>query len=119
MPLSERFGDRRAEVRFEIIGDLWSTFVTTQSLPLLDLGPGGMLVECGDPLIVGSQHRVRLSLGDDAYDITASVKHVTPGRDHPARYVVGLAFVSVSPEMRERIAAFMGPGGAAGGRKEA
>lgn len=96
----ERLGDRRTEVRFEIIGDLWATLVTTQSLPILNLGSGGMLVESASPLVVGSSQRLRLNIADRPREVTATVRHVTPARSRPDRYLVGLAFVDLPVEAR-------------------
>ena len=118
MPVSEPLGDRRTDVRLEIIGALWATLVTNEPFPLLDLGPGGACVGCGRPLAVGCPHQVRLSLGEDACDVRAIVKHVTPDRDDPGRYLVGLAFVNVSRETEERIATFLRAVGSADAGKE-
>lgn len=107
MEVSDPVGDRRMDVRFEILGDLWGTFVSTQSFPLVDLGYGGARVEYVEPLTVGPQHQVRLALGGDPCDVMATVKHVTPRPDHPALYGTGLAFVNPTRESKEQIATFL------------
>lgn len=115
MTPNRRLGDRRAELRFEIIGDLWATLVTTRSLPVVNLGPGGMLVESGGPLAVGSLQRLRLVVDDTASDVAASVRHVRPVHGRPDRYLVGLSFVDLSPTVRQSIDAFVGGGDQATG----
>ncbi len=112
MPLAERLGDRRAELRVEIIGDLRCALVMTRSWPLRNLGVGGMLVECSDPLIVGSIHHLRLCLDDGTWDVTAAVRHVTRIRDQPKLYAVGLAFVNLSAVTHDEIVAFHARNGA-------
>ncbi len=104
MTPNDRLGDRRSDLRFEIIGDLWAKLVTRQSLAVLDLGPGGILVECPGPLAVGSVQRLRLSIGEEESEVAASVRHVAPATGRPDRYLVGLAFADLSARMRERIA---------------
>ncbi len=118
MTPNDRLGDRRSELRFEIIGDLWATLVTRQSLLVLNLGLGGMLVECPGPLAVGSQQRLRLSVGDEESDLAASVRHVTPAPGKPDRYFIGLAFSDLSAAMRDRIGTLIGQGRQGTGRVE-
>jgi hypothetical protein len=110
---SERLGDRRAELRFEIVGDLWATLVATRALPVLNLGSGGMLVESTGPMAVGSVQRLRLTVGDHRSDVAASVRHVTVEQGKPDRYLVGLAFVDLPSATRQRIDAFVGTDGPA------
>ncbi len=107
MASTERFGDRRQELRFEIVGDLWATLTTMQSLPLLNLGSGGMLVESPSPLNIGSLQRVRLTLGDEVSDVSATVRHVSPAPSRPARYLVGMAFVNLTEERQKQIDALV------------
>lgn len=104
----ERVTDRRAELRFEILGDLWATLVTHRSLPILNMGLGGMLVESPVPLRVGSLQRLRLFIRDDESEVTASVRHVTPAPARPDSYLVGLAFADVSDAARDRIRGLVG-----------
>jgi hypothetical protein len=104
----ERLGDRRAEVRFEIIGNLWATLVATQSLPVVNVGPGGMLVESTSPLIVGSSQRLRLNIDDRPREVNATVRHVTSVHGRPDRYLVGLAFVDLPIEARNWIESIVG-----------
>ncbi len=101
MTPKDRLGDRRSELRFEIIGDLWATLVTTQSLPIVNVGAGGMLIESAGPLPVGSLQRFRLNIADDLRDVTATVRHVTAAPGRPDRYLVGLAFVDLPMEAHD------------------
>jgi hypothetical protein len=98
-----RLGDRRAELRFEIVGDLWATVATTQSLPLLNLGSGGLLVESADPLVVGSVQHLRLTIREEANEVGAAVKHVRPAPGKPDRYLVGLAFLDLPAAARQAL----------------
>ena len=102
-----RLGDRRGEIRFELIGDLWGTLAVAQSMPLVNIGPGGVLVESASPLAVGSSQWVRLTLGDDVNDLATTVRHVAPAPGKLARYLVGLAFEALPAETLERIEALV------------
>ncbi len=107
MTPGERIGDRRAAVRFEIIGELWATVLTRQPLPVLNVGLGGLLVESAGPLVVGSLQRLRLTIGEEPSEVSASVRHVTPSQGRPDRYLVGLEFVDLTPRTRDRIDALI------------
>ena len=108
MPQNERLGDRRAELRFEILGDLWATFSTTQSLPLVNLGSGGALVHAPGPLAVGSIQRFRFALSGRVCDVSATIRHVSPAPGRADWYLVGLEFIDLSPDARAVIDAFVG-----------
>jgi hypothetical protein len=104
---SDPLADRRAERRFEIYGDLWATLVTGYPLPLINLGTGGVLVESGSPLVVGTIQRTRLRLGEHVADVSATVRHVRPVPGLTNRFLVGLAFVDLPPDVRRRITKLM------------
>src|SRR5512132_2338566 len=97
MAFKDRLGDRRAELRFEIIGQLWGSLEVTEQLPLRNVGRGGALIEARVPLSADAVHNVRLMLGDQANDVQARVRHVTPVREGAGeRYLIGLEFVNTA-----------------------
>lgn len=104
MPFKDRLGDRRGELRFEIIGQLWGSLEVFERLPLRNLGRGGALVESRVPLSADTIHGVRLMLDDQTNEVQVRVRHVTPVRE-PAgdRYLVGLEFVNVTLGTLEQI----------------
>ena len=104
----ERLGDRRADMRFEIIGDLWGRLATTQSLPIVDITTSGMLVESASYVHVGSRQELRLTVGDHVNQVSATVRHVTPVVGRPNRYLVGLAFTELPSEARRHLEALCG-----------
>lgn len=95
MAYKDRLGDRRGDLRFEIIGQLWGSLEVAQHLPLRNLGRGGALVESSLPLNADTVHGVRLLLGGEPNDLQVRVRHVTPVRE-PAgeRYLIGVEFVN-------------------------
>jgi len=120
MPFKDRLVDRRGDLRFEIIGQLWGSLEAIERLPLKNLGRGGALVESRLPLGTQSVHGVRLLLGDQPNEVQVKVRHVTPVST-PAgdRYLIGLEFMDPGLPALEQIdrilAASLGhlaPGGA-------
>jgi len=104
MPFKERLGDRRSELRFEIIGQLWGSLETIEHLSLRNLGRGGALVESRRPLTSDTIHGVRLLIGEEPRDVQVRVCHVTPvrvpGGEH---YLIGLEFVELGAPVLEQI----------------
>jgi hypothetical protein len=98
MNVKDRLGDRRNELRFEIIGQLFGSLESVESLPLHNIGPGGALVESELALSPDAVYAVRLGLNGDTADIQATVRHVRliTSPTGTARYLVGLEFQGLS-----------------------
>jgi hypothetical protein len=97
MPFKERLGDRRGDLRFEIIGQLWGALETVEQMSLRNLARGGALVESRMPINPEMVRSVRLSVGDQVSDIPARVRHVTSEKTAGVeRFLVGLEFVEPS-----------------------
>ena len=105
MTLKERLGDRRSDLRFEIIGQLWGSLETIEPLPLRNVGRGGALVESRLPLPLDSVQGVRLVYQGRASDLHARVRHVAPivGPEGGERYLIGLEFVDAGEEVLTHI----------------
>jgi hypothetical protein len=113
MPFKDRLGDRRSELRFEIIGQLWGSLEVVEHLPLRNVGRGGALVEAPQPLSADAVHAVRLMLDDRPADVQVRVRHVTPLREAASDgYLIGLEFVNpgaaVLAQIDRIVAAAMG-----------
>lgn len=104
MAFNQRLGDRRAALRFEIIGQLWGALETIDHLRLHNLARGGALVESGtapDPELFRT---MRFGLAGTVHDIPVRICHVTPSRTPDGeRYLVGLQFVDPSVAALEQI----------------
>lgn len=104
MPFKERLGDRRTDLRFEIIGQLWGSLETVEHFPLRNLARGGALVESRAPLNPELVRAVRLAFDNQIHDIQARVRHVTSQIDGDGeRYLVGLEFIEPSVAALEQI----------------
>lgn len=104
MVFKDRLGDRRGDLRFEIIGQLWGSLEVHEQLPLRNLGRGGALVESRQPLTADSIHGVRLLIGNQEDALQVRVRHVTPvQREAGERYLIGLEFVNLGSATLDRI----------------
>jgi hypothetical protein len=104
MPFKERLGDRRTDLRFEIIGQLWGSLETVESHPLINLARGGALIETRTRPNPEMVRAVRLGLDGASHDIQVRVRHVTAEAvPDGERYLVGLEFVEPSAAALEQI----------------
>jgi hypothetical protein len=104
MPFKDRLGDRRTEMRFEIIGQLWGALDVIDYLPLRNLARGGALVEAPAPLGAESFRALRFGFDGTNQEVTVRVRHVTPRRTAQGeRYLVGLEFVEPSAAALDQI----------------
>lgn len=92
--------DRRAGLRFEIVGRLRGSLVAEPSLQLLDVSRGGALVEAAWPLPPGSVHTVRLESDHHVSTVDARVCHVRETWNGE-RFLMGLEFVSLDAPLAE------------------
>jgi hypothetical protein len=104
MPFKERLGDRRTDLRFEIIGQLWGSLETVESHPLVNLARGGALIESRNRLNPDAVRAVRFGFNGTTYDIPVRVRHMTsePATDGE-RFLVGLEFIEPSAAALEEI----------------
>jgi len=103
MPFKDRLGDRRGELRFEIIGHLWGALEHVESLPLRDVGRGGALVESRVPLAPDSVHAMLLRFdGDASHEVKVRVRHVRPAGAGEG-YLVGMEFIELATPAADQI----------------
>jgi hypothetical protein len=86
--VKKRIGDRRRRPRFEIVGTLTGTLETWQRFRLINLAPGGALIESQTPLVPGSRVNGRVMICGQLRDVRASVSRVEP--DGQQRYQVAV-----------------------------
>lgn len=104
MPFKDRLGDRRSDLRFEIIGQLWGALETVDSLPLRNLARGGALVEARTPVGAETFRALRIGVNGRMQEIPVRVCHITPHKTAEGdRYLVGLEFVEPSAGALEQI----------------
>ena len=107
--MKRRIGDRRGKPRFEIVGDLFGSIDTTTSMLVQNLGRGGALLESPVGLAPDSVHWVTATFDSQPLLVQIRVRHSTPALVHngPARFLVGVEFVKLSPGSEEAIVRYI------------
>lgn len=96
-------GDRRGNVRLEVVGALWATLELTEPARVVNISETGALVSSPLPMAPESVQPMHLRLRGRAVTVDARVRHVrrVAGPDEPTRYLVGVEFLSSPPELVE------------------
>ena len=105
-------GDRRGQVRFEIVGTKSASLLSNQVMRVLNLGANGALVESTLPLPPNAEYRMQLVLEGHVSDATVKIRRVAevPGVDDAGgkggevRYRIGLEFLAIADDAVEVIA---------------
>ena len=88
-------GDRRARVRFEVVGTLWGTLELHESSRIVDISRSGVLVESSLALPPDSVQPVRLEIGGEGVRVDGRVRHLRQITDeNHVAYLIGLEFLS-------------------------
>jgi hypothetical protein len=92
-------------VRFDVVGRMPASLLSTENLQILDLGVSGALVEAALPLPPNAEYRVQLVLESHVSAVTVKVRRVVAAGPETgsACYQIGLEFLSISPEAEDVI----------------
>lgn len=98
--MKKRIGDRRARARFEIVGSLTGTLETWERFRVINLSPGGALIEAPAPPALGTSRSARLAIGARAIDAGVTIRRVANGeqRSGGRQYLVGVEWTNRLPE---------------------
>jgi hypothetical protein len=106
--MTKPLGDRRAHIRFDVVGTLYGLLELTETTRVLNISPHGALVDSPLPAALDSTQVVRFVLDDQPIVVDARVRHLGRTSDDegiPA-YLIGMEFVpalSPIPSSLERI----------------
>ncbi len=91
------------------MGDLWGTLDIVVGMPLLNVGPGGALVQSTVPLTPQSVHHVAVSCQGEQTPTSVQVRHVRPvvGSDGRQYYLIGLEFLFMPSTLLSQIESWM------------
>lgn len=106
-----RNADRRVQPRFEVVGDLWGTLEIEYPLPVIDISAGGALVKSDRPWAVGSVHAISIANGVEVGDAQVCVRHVRAAAGLRQGFLIGVAFLAVSPALASEIAQWVAMNG--------
>ena len=97
MPLAHR----RLASRSEVVGEQWGMLDALEPLRVRNLSSNGMLVECPNPLEVGSIHEFQVVVGTTSVRVRAAVRHSSLMRQASAEryFLVGLEFLDHSTRL--------------------
>jgi len=93
-------------MRFEVVGNMPASLVSTQTLQVVNLGVSGALVEAGCALPEYAEFQVQLVLEQHVSEATVKVRrvvHVRSEPGQPTKYQIGVEFLSISPEAEDEI----------------
>jgi hypothetical protein len=91
-----RLGDRRAAIRFQVVGGLWANFETEGSAHLVNIGRHGALIASKTAPTVEAMRVVHLTIDQEEAKVPAIVRHVRSVTDEASvvTYLIGIEFVS-------------------------
>lgn len=88
-------GDRRLNVRLEVVGALRGTLEVPAAVRLVNISQTGALIESPHAIPLDSTQIVHFTIDDQRIPVEALVRHVRQSpRDSSAEYLVGIEFVS-------------------------
>jgi hypothetical protein len=98
-------GDRRARVRFEVLGTLRGTLELTESARVVNISAHGALIESAAKVALGSLHELQLTLDGHRARVAARVCRLEPvnGPSGSPLYLIALEFLSPSSALAESI----------------
>jgi hypothetical protein len=108
--VTRRLGDRRVHPRYEVAGDLAASFETQELLQVVNIAPGGALLQSSHYVPPGAECRAQLVVDGEELDLRVRVcrVHETPPSPpaSPPSFLLGVEFVYVSlPLLLERLIA--------------
>ena len=93
--MTKPLGDRRAHVRFDVVGTMYGLLETTETTRVVNISPRGALVDSPLPAALDSTQLVRFVLDDQPLVVDARVRHLgrISGEEGTPGYLIGLEFV--------------------------
>jgi hypothetical protein len=98
-------GDRRARVRFEVLGTLRGTLELTESARIVNISAQGALIESAAKVALGSLQELQLTLDGHLARVAARVCRLeqASGQSGSPLYLIGLEFLSPPSALVESI----------------
>jgi hypothetical protein len=91
-------GDRRARVRFEVVGVLWGALDLTEVARVVNISTTGALIESPLAVAIDSTQPLHFLLDGNEIVVETRVRHLRrlPTAADAPRYMIGVEFVSPS-----------------------
>ena len=95
-------GDRRANVRFQVVGTMPVSMLVQERFEIVDVGTNGALLEGRLPLPVNAEYRMQLVLEGHTSEANIKVRRVTHlSAASGSRYRIGIEFLALSPDAQD------------------
>ena len=101
-------GDRRGQIRFEVLGTLRGTLELIEAARVVNISAHGALVESPARVALGSLQELLLTVEGRPTKVSARVRRLQQINDQRERYLVGLEFLSPPISLTESIAQIAG-----------
>jgi hypothetical protein len=103
--LTKPLGDRRARVRFEVLGTLRGTLELTESARVVNISAHGALIESAAKVALGSLQELQLTLDGHPARVAARVCRLeqVSGQSGSPFYLIGLEFLSPPSALADSI----------------
>ena len=87
--------DRRAQPRYDVIGDQWGVLELCEEARLRNVSATGVLLDSPVAMALDSEQTIRLAVEGESVAVEARVRHVRPEAldAFEPRYVIGLEFI--------------------------
>ena len=102
-------GDRRGAMRFQVVGELWTSVDVRETVVIRNISPGGALLETRLGPAARAGGAAYLRLPERGPDLLVAVRHVTPLPLPPTnpQFLLGVEFVRLSTAARSAVEAFI------------
>jgi hypothetical protein len=102
------FADRRACVRYEVIGVLRGSLEVAEPARVLNISSSGALLETSTPIAVGSVRPMTLLIEGQSPHVKTCVRRVVEvGRKPKGSYEIGVEFVSPPEQLTASVASLI------------
>jgi hypothetical protein len=104
--MNKPLGDRRARVRFEVVGSFWGMADVSETARVVDINRTGALIWSRSAFATESTQVIRLTLEGQELLVDTKVRHlrrVPETEREPEHYLIGLEFLAVPTSLLETI----------------
>jgi hypothetical protein len=100
--------ERRRAVRIPVDGAAHAGIMATNSVRVVDISAGGVLLVSARPAAVGSRGRLSLTLGGNPLAAEVEIRRVVEAPDRSG-FRIGAMFIGMTPAQRDAIERFARP----------
>lgn len=99
--------DRRRVARHEIHSPAMALLPAFLNVTVQEISVLGVLLHAAEPLVVGEQGLLRITLSGVPFAVDVQVRRVTKSQRQPSGYDIATTFVAITHEHRQQIMRFV------------